>query len=76
FHDGTLFEDNVDLIQATQSFQVREEEATPNPKDEKCIPAMEENHIVSEALNTDKAIEEPSVLPPTSSPLSYDVKEK
>ncbi|KAH9316169.1 hypothetical protein KI387_024796, partial [Taxus chinensis] len=38
-------------------------------------PMMEEDHIVSEAPSVEQAIEEPSVLPPTSSPSSYNVEE-
>ncbi|KAH9293495.1 hypothetical protein KI387_041301, partial [Taxus chinensis] len=33
-------------------------------------PMMEEDHIVSKAPSRDQATEEPSVLPPTSSPSS------
>ncbi|KAH9321552.1 hypothetical protein KI387_016191, partial [Taxus chinensis] len=37
---------------------------------------LEEDHIVSEALSVEQATEEPSVLPPTSSPSSSDVEEE
>ncbi|KAH9316101.1 hypothetical protein KI387_024728, partial [Taxus chinensis] len=39
-------------------------------------PMMEENHIVSEALSVEQAIEEPSVPPPTSCPSRSDVEEE
>ncbi|KAH9312771.1 hypothetical protein KI387_027806, partial [Taxus chinensis] len=39
-------------------------------------PMMEEDHTISEALSVEQATEEPSVLPPTSSPSSSDVEEE
>ncbi|KAH9302652.1 hypothetical protein KI387_014235, partial [Taxus chinensis] len=38
-------------------------------------PMSEENHMVPEASSVKQAKEKPSVLPPTSSPSSSDVKE-
>ncbi|KAH9289913.1 hypothetical protein KI387_034030, partial [Taxus chinensis] len=38
--------------------------------------AEEEDHTVSEAPSVEQAIEEPSVLPPSSSPSSSDVKKE
>ncbi|KAH9295299.1 hypothetical protein KI387_038887, partial [Taxus chinensis] len=37
---------------------------------------LEENHTVLEATSAEQAIEEPSVLPPTSSPSKSNVKEE
>ncbi|KAH9322627.1 hypothetical protein KI387_017266 [Taxus chinensis] len=37
---------------------------------------MEEDHTVLEALSVEQTIKEPSVLPPTSSPLSFNVEEE
>ncbi|KAH9319738.1 hypothetical protein KI387_021507, partial [Taxus chinensis] len=39
-------------------------------------PMMEEDHTISEAPTVEHAIEEPSVLHPTSSPSRYDVEEE
>ncbi|KAH9288927.1 hypothetical protein KI387_033044 [Taxus chinensis] len=75
-HVGTLFEEKYDPIRATQSVQVKKEGSTPNPKEEECILAMEENNKVLEDSNMKKAAEEPLVLPSTSSPLSSDVEEE
>ncbi|KAH9299522.1 hypothetical protein KI387_031204, partial [Taxus chinensis] len=36
----------------------------------------EEDHIVSEAPHVEQATKEPSFLPPTSSPSSFDVEEE
>ncbi|KAH9317116.1 hypothetical protein KI387_018885, partial [Taxus chinensis] len=37
---------------------------------------MEENHTVLEEISAEQATEEPSVLPPTSSPSKSNVKEE
>ncbi|KAH9309463.1 hypothetical protein KI387_037374, partial [Taxus chinensis] len=37
---------------------------------------MEEDHTNSEASSVEQAREEPSVLPPNSSPSSFDVEEE
>ncbi|KAH9310879.1 hypothetical protein KI387_025914, partial [Taxus chinensis] len=39
-------------------------------------PMMEEDHTVLEAPSVEQATEEPSVLPPTSSPSSSNVEEE
>ncbi|KAH9332160.1 hypothetical protein KI387_044304, partial [Taxus chinensis] len=39
-------------------------------------PVIEEDHIVSEALSVERATREPSALPPTSSPSSFDIEEE
>ncbi|KAH9301124.1 hypothetical protein KI387_012707, partial [Taxus chinensis] len=53
-----------------------EEGATPNPKEEEYILAVEVDHIVSEAPSVEQSIEEYSVLHPTSSPSSSNVEEE
>ncbi|KAH9307082.1 hypothetical protein KI387_011486, partial [Taxus chinensis] len=55
---------------------VEEGEATPNPKEEDHIPAVEEKSEDPRALNTKQAIEEPLVLPSTSSLSSSNVGEE
>ncbi|KAH9328134.1 hypothetical protein KI387_000242, partial [Taxus chinensis] len=54
----------------------KEGEATPNPKGEEYIPAMEEKNVVPEASNPKQAIEEPSILPSTSSLSSFSVEKE
>ncbi|KAH9329446.1 hypothetical protein KI387_001554, partial [Taxus chinensis] len=65
-HVGTLFEETADPNQATKSSQAREEEDTPNPKEE-YILAMGVNKINSEALNHEQVAQEVVVFFPTSS---------
>ncbi|KAH9306357.1 hypothetical protein KI387_010761, partial [Taxus chinensis] len=74
-HVGTLLEEDDDPIKATQS-AMREEESVLTPKEEEYIRAMEENHIVLEALSVKYATEEPSVLPHTSSPSRSNFEEE
>ncbi|KAH9323698.1 hypothetical protein KI387_018337, partial [Taxus chinensis] len=64
------------VVEALATTQAGEEGATPNPKEEEYILAVEKDHIVSEAPSVEQAIEEPSVLPPTSSPSSSNVEEE
>ncbi|KAH9296272.1 hypothetical protein KI387_039860, partial [Taxus chinensis] len=66
-----------EVIQEKDGLQAVEEgEAAPNPKEEEHIPAMEEKNAGPRALNTKQAIEEPSVLPSTSSLSSSNVGEE
>ncbi|KAH9319115.1 hypothetical protein KI387_020884, partial [Taxus chinensis] len=53
-----------------------EEGATLNPKEEECILVVEKNHTVTEVSSSEKAVEEPLVLPPTSSPSISNVEEE
>ncbi|KAH9290813.1 hypothetical protein KI387_034930, partial [Taxus chinensis] len=64
------------VVEASATTQSEEEGATPNPKAEEYIPAVEEDHIVLEALSVEQDTEEPSVIPPTSSPSSFDFEKE
>ncbi|KAH9311246.1 hypothetical protein KI387_026281, partial [Taxus chinensis] len=63
-----------EVIQEQDGLQAAEEgEDAPNPKEEEYIPYVEEKNVGSRALNTKYAIEEPSVLPSTSSLSSSNI---
>ncbi|KAH9290230.1 hypothetical protein KI387_034347, partial [Taxus chinensis] len=64
------------VVEAPTTTQAGEEGATPNPKEEEYIPAVEEEHTIFEAPSAEQAIEEPSFLPPTSSSSSSNVEEE
>ncbi|KAH9328135.1 hypothetical protein KI387_000243, partial [Taxus chinensis] len=53
-----------------------ERETTPNPKEEEFFLAVEEKNVDPKASNIKQVIEEPSILPSTSSPSSSNVGEE